>query len=168
MHLNITVSAIAGVFLVATGLAFAQSHDPNMHGTQHGNAPKHDTHGSDTRELVTLPEPMAAHMMTNMRDHLLALQEIQSALASNDTELAAKIAEHRLGMTSLSLHGAHEVAKYMPKGMQDAGTGMHRAASAFAITAQNAGVTGELRSALAALSTVTAQCVGCHAGYRVK
>ena len=56
----------------------------------------------------------------------------------------------------------------MPKGMQDIGSEMHRSASRFAIEAQNAGVTGELRPALEALSYVTAQCVGCHASYRFR
>jgi hypothetical protein len=56
----------------------------------------------------------------------------------------------------------------MPQGMQDAGSEMHRCASRFAIEAQNGGVAGDLRPALDALSKVTAQCVGCHAGYRLK
>jgi hypothetical protein len=103
-----------------------------------------------------------------MRDHLLALQEIQEALAAKQEDKAARVAEERLGMTSLQLHGAHEVAKYMPQGMQDIGSEMHRSASRFAIEAQNAGVTGDLRPALAALSKVMGQCVGCHAGYRFK
>ena len=56
-------------------------------------------------------------------------------------EKAARIAEERLGMSSLQMHGAHEAAKYMPKGMQDIGSEMHRSAIRFAIEAQNAGVT---------------------------
>lgn len=71
-------------------------------------------------------------------------------------------------MTSLRLHGAHEVAKFMPQGMQDAGTAMHRAASRFALEAQNAGVTGELKPVLGALGEVMSACVGCHAGYKLQ
>jgi cytochrome c556 len=56
----------------------------------------------------------------------------------------------------------------MPQGMQDAGTAMHRAASRFAIAAQEAGVTGDLKPVFAGLAEITAQCVGCHAGYRIK
>jgi hypothetical protein len=103
-----------------------------------------------------------------MRDHLLALQEIQEALAKQEYDRAADIAEHRLGMSSLALHGAHDVAKYMPKGMQEAGTGMHRNASRFAVAAKDAAATGDVKPALAALASTTAQCVACHAGYRVK
>jgi hypothetical protein len=99
---------------------------------------------------------------------LFALQEISEALAKGDHDKAAKLAEERLGMASLKLHGAHEVSAYMPQGMQDAGSGMHRAASRFAIEAQNAAVTGDLKPALGALGEVMSGCVGCHAGYRLK
>ena len=71
-------------------------------------------------------------------------------------------------MSSLRLHCGAEVAKYMPQGMQDAGMEMHKAASRFAIEAQNVGVTGELKPAFGALGEVMATCVGCHAGYRLK
>ncbi|MGQ0686677.1 hypothetical protein [Bradyrhizobium sp.] len=84
------------------------------------------------------------------------------------TDVAAKLAETRLGMSSLGLHGAADVAKYMPQGMQDAGTAMHRASSRFAIATQEAGVTGDLKPVFAGLAEITAQCVGCHAGYRLK
>jgi len=122
----------------------------------------------DQRQFVRFPDALRDHTLANMRDHLLALQEIQEALARGKEDLAAQIAERRLGMSSLSLHGAHEVAQYMPQGMQDAGTEMHRNASRFALEAQNAGVTGDLKPALDALSKVTAACVGCHAGYRLQ
>ena len=56
----------------------------------------------------------------------------------------------------------------MPQGMQDAGTRMHKAASRFAIAAQDVGATGELKPALGGLAEVMAACVGCHAGYRLK
>jgi hypothetical protein len=142
------------------GVGVAQQH---THKRDHAAAST-----SDTRQFVRFPDELREHTLANMRDHLLALQEIQEALARKQEDKAARVAEERLGLTSLKLHGAHEVAKYMPKGMQDIGSEMHRSASRFAIEAQNAGVTGELRPALEALSRVTAQCVGCHAGYRLK
>ena len=133
---------------------------------------EHHHHGAvgqdDSRILVQFPTELAQHTLANMRDHLLALQEIQQALAQKQEEKAARIAEQRLGMSSLEAHGAHEIAKFMPQGMQDIGSEMHRSASRFAIEAQNAGVTGDVRTALEALSHVTTQCVGCHAGYRLR
>ena len=120
------------------------------------------------REFVRFPPALVEHTLANMRDHLQALHEIQLHLGMGHTDIAANIAEKRLGMSSLGLHSAAEVSKYMPQGMQDAGTAMHRAASRFSITAQEAGVTGDLKPALTGLAEISAQCVGCHAAYRLK
>jgi len=122
----------------------------------------------DSRVAVDMPTMMQDHMRANMRDHLHAIQEIQSMLAVGEYDAAADIAEKRIGMSSLAAHGASHMAGFMPKGMQDTGTAMHQAASRFAVTAQEAGVTRDLPRALGALSKVTMQCVACHAGYRLK
>jgi len=111
---------------------------------------------------------MRGHMLANMRDHLQSLQAINAALAEGKYDDAASIAEKRLGMTSLEAHGAAHLAGFMPKPMQEIGTSMHRAASRFAIEAQNASATHDVKPALAALSTVMQQCVACHAAYRVQ
>ncbi len=132
---------------------------------------KHDSsapRAQDARQFVRFPAALVENTLANMRDHLLALQEIQSHLGMGHTDVAARIAETRLGLSSLGLHGAAHVSKYMPQGMQDAGTAMHRAASRFAITTQDAGVTGDMKPVFAGLADITAQCVGCHAGYRLK
>lgn len=120
------------------------------------------------RQPVALPAPMQEHMLANMRDHLAALAEIQAALAAGDSDQAAQIAERRIGMSSLERHGAAHMAPYMPKGMQDIGTTMHRAASRFAQTAREAAVEGGAPRALGALAEVTRQCVACHASYRLR
>lgn len=155
------LAALSGAFVLVGGIAIAQQHGHQSH-------KGHDAPASDTRVMVTFPPELTAHTLANMRDHLQALQEISDALARGQHDKAAKVADDRLGMTSLRLHGAHEVSKYMPQGMQDAGTAMHRAASRFAIEAQNAGVTGDLKPALGLFSEVMSACVGCHAGYRLK
>jgi hypothetical protein len=130
--------------------------------------PLHNHEASaDTRQLVEFPEAMRLHTITSMRDHLLALQEINVALSRNEFEQAGRIAEQRLGMTSLEAHGASHLAPFMPQAMQEIGTGMHRAASRFAIEAQNATATNDVRPALATLGTVMQQCVACHAAYRL-
>jgi hypothetical protein len=122
---------------------------------------------TDARQLVKFPEPMRLHTITSMRDHLLALQEIDVALSKNEFDKAASIAETRLGMSSLELHGAAHIAPFMPQAMQEIGTNMHRAASRFALQAQNAGVSNDVRPVLAALGGVMQQCVACHAAYRL-
>lgn len=83
----------------------------------------------DLRQLVELPEMMQKHMMTNMRDHLKTINEILFNLSNNQMDKAANIAEQRIGMSSLGTHGASHMGKFMPKGMRQAGTNMHKAAS---------------------------------------
>ena len=119
---------------------------------------------NDTRQLVELPEIMQQHMMSNMRDHLVTINKILIYLGNDEMDKAAEIAEQRLGMSSLDTHGASHMAKFMPEGMRNAGTNMHRKASRFALKAQE----GELLPAYKMLSEVTSACVACHSGYRIR
>lgn len=160
--------------LSATHVAEAQ-HDhagPPPAPADHANHAMHADHtamaAADTRQPVSFPAPLRHHTLSSMRDHLLALAEIQDALARGAPEQAASIAEQRLGMSSLQTHGAHESSKFMPQGMQDIGSAMHRSASRFAVAAQDAAVTGDSRPALAALARTTQACVACHAAYRLQ
>jgi hypothetical protein len=173
MSRMLITAALSGAIALAGGIAWAQHPGPHPGqnpGQNHGQMDHkaHDAGAGDTRQLVNFPPELTAHTIANMRDHLLALQEITDALGRGEGSKAAKVAEARLGMSSLELHGAHEVAKYMPQGMQEAGTAMHRAASRFALKAQDAGVTGDVKPALNALSDVMGACVTCHAAYRLK
>jgi len=121
----------------------------------------------DTRQLVEFPPPMQAHMLANMRDHLLALEAITRQLAEGRYGAAAETAEGRLGMSAMQAHGSARRAPFMPEPMRAIGLGMHRAASRFAIVARNAEVTGDLGAAFGALSQVMQQCVACHEAFRV-
>lgn len=118
----------------------------------------------DARQFVQLPAMMQQHMLANMRDHLKTLNEILTRMNSDELDAAAEIAEDRLGMSSLGLHGASRLAKFMPAGMRHAGTRMHRAASRFALRAQE----GDLLPAYRALAAITSACVACHSGYRIR
>jgi len=111
---------------------------------------------------------MRVHTLANMRDHLHAIERINNAMSQGQYEEAAAIAEQRLGLTSLDAHGASHLAPFMPTGMQQIGSQMHRAASRFALEAQNVAATNDVKPALAALSEVMQQCVGCHAAYRMQ
>ncbi len=144
---------------VVASSAIAQDHQHSIAATAAPSA--------DTRQFVQFPEPMRLHTITSMRDHLLALQEINVALSKNEFDKAAAIAEQRLGMSSLELHGAAHIAPFMPQAMRDIGTQMHRAASRFAVEAQTASASNDVRPVLAALGTAMQQCVACHAAYRL-
>jgi hypothetical protein len=119
---------------------------------------------NDTRTLVELPQMMQQHMLSNMRDHLAAINDILLYLGNGELDKAADTAEYRLGMSSLESHGAGHMAGFMPEGMRQIGTSMHRAASRFALQAQE----GDVLSAYRAVTEITSACVTCHSGYRVK
>jgi hypothetical protein len=116
----------------------------------------------DKRVLVNMPKMMQEHQLANMRDHLMAINEILMSMGKNDLDKAAEIAEKRLGMSSLATHGASHMAKVIPKEMGAIGTSMHKAASRFALKAEE----GDALPAYKALQEVTAACVACHAGFR--
>lgn len=154
--LNFVVSAAA---ITAAGSVLAQHrHDATLQGVP----------PADTRAAVSFPAPLRAETLANMRDHLLALQELQAALSASRFDQAAEIAEKRLGMSSMPRHGASAVAGHMPPGMQEMGSQMHRSASRFSAAATDAAVSNDMRSALAALAQLTATCVACHAAYRLE
>ena len=164
---HLPIAAVAAALATASWLVLAQhNHDAAAHDQAAKSAQRAAT--TDRRVPVTFPAELREHTFANMRDHLLALQEIQAALATGKYDQASNVAEQRLGMTSLTAHGAHEVAQYMPKGMQEAGSALHRSASRLSTAALDAAVTNDVRPALAALAEVTANCVACHAAYRLQ
>jgi hypothetical protein len=150
--------------LLCIGLAVAA--DELVHQHVHEG----DSHGAskEVRKVVKFPAALLQRELAHMREHLAILGQLQMALSKGAYGEAADLAEKNLGMSSLPMHGAQEVAKYMPPGMRDIGTELHRAASRFAIEATNAGATGDVRPAIAALSDVTQRCVACHAAYRFR
>ena len=156
-----TRAAFAAAAVLLAGCA-AGGAGPSMHAMHMAQA------APDTRAAVRFPQALREHTLANMRDHLATLERIQDALARSAYDEASSLAERRLGLSSLEAHGAHEVAPFMPPGMQEAGTAMHKAASRFAIEATNAGATGDAKPAMAALARLTAQCVACHAAYRLE
>jgi len=113
----------------------------------------------DARQMVKFPEMMQEHMLANMRHHLETVDLILAQLAAGELDKAADTAEQNLGMSSLDKHGAEHLAQFMPEAMRNTGTGMHRAASRFALKAQE----GDALAAYAALQKGTAGCVACHA-----
>ncbi len=125
----------------------------------------------DSRQMVKLPPMMQAHMLSNMRDHLLALNEILGELSEGNIDAASEIAEKRLGMSSMGLHGAAHLAKFMPEEMRKLGTNMHHAASRFVIAARDAELDPGKQSQhkiYKALQKITANCNACHQGYRIR
>jgi hypothetical protein len=192
-------AAVFGVitaFGLSAAVALAQDHAPSQHDPamhQHDMTPVPDsrTPTPDSRQFVDFPPEARQHMLTNMRDHFEALSEILTAVAANDYDKAAQIAETRLGPASMGAQGcqhhaaggdaaasmsapatpptpAQQMARLMPDPMQHLGMRMHLSASEFASKASEAAKTGNTKPALAALSRTTEACVACHTAYRVR
>jgi hypothetical protein len=120
------------------------------------------------REQAELPEFASKHLLSTMRDHLEALEAVTGSLAERDYEGAAKIAEVRLGMSSVEIHYEKHVGKYMPEGMRTLGTRMHEAATRFAETARTMGPEDDPEKLFGGLADIMEQCVACHDSYRTR
>ncbi len=126
---------------------------------------------ADHREFVRMPAKLRTHMLASMRDHLATLNEILADLAAQRYDAASKVAETRLGMSSMGPDDAAQLGRYMPPGMARDGMALHHAASRFALAAQNADVDRSYKSMtrlIGSLSQMTAACAACHAGYRIR
>lgn len=166
MRLQRLAAFLAAAILVSTVPLPTIGAEQAMHHQQHGHQKAQQVAG-DNRTLVEFPAPMRQHMLSNMRDHLLALEAITRLLAEGEYEAASETAETRLGMSAMQAHGGAHMAPFMPDAMRTTGSAMHRAASRFAVAARDAEVTGDLSAAFGALSQVMQQCVACHESFRV-
>ena len=122
--------------------------------------------GQDYRQLVSIPDESRELMRQDMLDHLSALNEIISNLASNNLDAASDVAEKRLGRSSMGKHRGSGMGpgKFMPPEMRSIGWGMHDAASELSIFAKE----GDIKGAYSALQKVTSSCVACHFSYRTR
>ncbi len=147
---------------------------------------------TDSRNLVEMPPKMQQHFLANMRGHFVSLDAIIAALADEDFEKAADIADNQLGMRKRhqcedagheNHKGHHQdldhksVSKELDKGQKHKGFGkmmppemkamgmqLHQAASNFAAVARN----GDTQESLKALQKVSSACVACHQSFRVR
>jgi hypothetical protein len=173
-------ASIVSMTVSCAGVVYGQEHEHMVH-PMHGASA-----GVDGRQLVFFPPEMRDHTLSNMRDHLNALSEVLDAMSNGQYAKASAIADAQLGMDSPSAEGCkdqssagvpqmskpsgmdHQMAKYMPAGMLKVGLTMHESASVFAVEANKAAKTGDIKPALAALSRVTQNCTACHSAFKVQ
>lgn len=116
------------------------------------------------RTTVTVSAVEHAHLMTEMNDFLRAIHGIQTALAEKDLETVAAIAS-KLGPKN-GKHDAVGKALHdkLPKEWFAIAKPTHQN---FLATANEAQKKSSVESILGAVSKTTAQCVSCHATYRL-
>ena len=114
----------------------------------------------DGRTPVPLVPMMANHQKQNMRDHLLAVQEIVSALATKDFAAIQKSAA-RIGYSEQMGQMCTHMGAGAP-GFTDAALEFHHTAD----TITDAAKKQDLDAVLAALNKTLATCTSCHAKFK--
>ena len=142
-------------FIGIAGLNMASAADEKMH---HGNH-HHDMSMMDTRTSLELSAEMKQHQLSNMREHLDAINSIVGLMSENKFEDASKVARTRLGLTPemqrmCSMFGNE---KFMALGMA-----FHKSGDDLGDALQ----TKDVNTSLRALNKTMQYCVTCHVAYR--
>jgi hypothetical protein len=114
----------------------------------------------DSRRPLPLPPMMANHQKQNMRDHLVAVQEIIAATATADFA-AAERAASRIGYSEQMGQMCTHMGAAAP-GFTDQALAFHRTADTIAAAARQHDRDGVLR----ALSSTLQTCTACHATWK--
>ena len=122
----------------------------------------------DPRQLVKLPAPAEETLRQEMRDNLVALNEIITLTVAGKVKEAGVVAEKKLGTSTMGQHRDKPLearpGPHMPPAMHEVGRQGHQAATAFAGVA----ATGNREKTLALLPTLNAACISCHLAFRVR
>ena len=104
---------------------------------------------NDNRTLVEMPPEAQGLLRLDMMDHMAAVNELIGYLGNGDLDAVARVAEKRMGMSSMGKHRGTGMGpgRYMPPEMRQIGFSMHQAASGLAKTAGQ----GDLAASVAAL-----------------
>lgn len=114
----------------------------------------------DTRTAVPLVPMMANHQKQNMRDHLVAVQEIVAAIAANDFPAIEKSAG-RIGYSEQMGMMCQHMGAGAP-GFTEAALRFHHTADTIAAAAKQKDAQG----VLTALGTTLSTCTNCHAAFK--
>jgi hypothetical protein len=114
----------------------------------------------DTRTPVPLLPMMANHQKQNMRDHLVAIQEVVAALASDDYAAVEKAAG-RIGFSEQMGQMCTHMGAGAP-GFTDQALDFHHTADRIASAARER----DQKQVLSELSATLRTCTSCHAGWK--
>jgi hypothetical protein len=114
----------------------------------------------DQRRPVPLLPMMANHQKQNMRDHLLAVQEIVTALATDDFSGVEKAAS-RIGYSEQMAMMCNHMGAGAP-GFTDQALTFHHTADRITTAAKSQDRAGVLKE----LSETLKTCTGCHAAFK--
>ena len=119
----------------------------------------HRQHIMDDRIPLGLPPEMKQHQLSNMREHLEAVNSIISLMSENKFEDASKIARSQLGSTPEMLKMCRMMGNEKFTAL---GLAFHKSGDDLG----DALKTKDVNASLRALNKTMQYCVECHATYR--
>ncbi len=117
-------------------------------------------HQMDTRKPVPLTPMMANHQLQNMRDHLLAVEQIVAAAAKDDFD-GIKTAAERIGSSPQMRQMCNHMGAGAP-GFTEQALGFHETADGIIEAAENK----DREGVMTALGETLNTCTSCHAQYK--
>ena len=114
----------------------------------------------DSRVPVPLLPMMADHQKRNMRDHLLAVQEIVQALSRNDLP-AVEAAAKRIGYSEEMGMMCNHMGAGAP-GFTEQALKFHHTADGIGVAARK----GDRKGVMLALGSTLQACTACHAAFK--
>jgi cytochrome c556 len=146
-------AALSIVALIAVAArAESQESAPSAHGLH--------SQGMDRRQPLPLSPMMAQHQKENMREHLIAVQQIVAALARDDFDAVAAAAKP-IGYSEEMAQMCTHMGAGAP-GFTEMALTFHRTAD----TIGEAATRRDRAAVLAALGNTLQTCTACHAAYR--
>ena len=132
--------------------------DGHMPGMKHG---LRGGAGDDKRIVLRIPPMMRNHMLSNMRDHLAAVNEAVRLLGVGDFRAASSVVQSKLGTTE---EMKRMCGMFGNDAYREMGISFHASADSLSaeIRSRNMG------RILTALSRTLDKCVACHDTFRVE
>ena len=156
---NILIAVSVFIGIVGLNVAFAAEEKVQQQNHQHDMSMHHNMGMMDARTSLELSPEMKQHQLSNMRDHLEAVNSIIGLMSENKFEDASKIAHTKLGLTPemqqmCSMFGDEKFMKL--------GFAFHKSGDDLGEALKTRKVNASLR----ALNKTMQYCVECHATYR--
>lgn len=151
-HLSIAIG-----ILVFSSLLNAQDHKKN----HNGHSPQmHNMTSNDSRTSIPMTVQMSQHQLSNMRDHLEAVQEAVSAMATKNFELMKK-ASKRLASSPEMTQMCEHMGKGTP-GYTEMGLALHKSGDELVHAADKKDYDLFVKKLGATLQT----CTACHSAFK--
>ncbi|HEU0219957.1 MAG TPA: cytochrome C [Gallionella sp.] len=151
---KIWLTALAFLGIIALNTAFSSDESINP-ATHH----QHEMDSADKRISLDLSPEMKQHQLSNMREHLAAVQSIIRLMSENKFEEASGIAHTKLGLTP---EMQQMCSMFDNERFMELGLAFHRSGDELGKALK----TKNMKASLRALDKTMAYCTECHATFR--